>query len=74
MLWTGRASSLLPVLMLFASSVIKLARPEFLVEEFERLGYPETLALPVGVVELACTVVYVVPQTSVLGAVLLTGY
>lgn len=74
MLWTGRGLSLLPVLMLLASGVMKLAKPAFVVEEFQRLGYAETLATPIGIVELACTAVYVVPQTSVLGAVLLTGY
>ena len=43
-------------------------------EGFVRLGYPESLTLGIGIVELACAVVYVIPQTSVLGAILLTGY
>jgi hypothetical protein len=38
------------------------------------LGYPESLARPLGIVELACTIIYLVPQTAVLGAILLTGY
>ena len=41
---------------------------------FARFGYPESLVLSIGIVELACTVVYVIPRTSVLGAILLTGY
>ena len=53
---------------------MKLVKPAALVEEFARLGYPESLALPIGILELACTAVYVIPQTSILGAVLLTGY
>ena len=43
-------------------------------EGFAHLGLPESLALGLGILELACAVVYVIPQTSVLGAILLTGY
>lgn len=74
MLWSGRIASALPVLMLLFSGVLKLVRPGAVVEEFGRLGYPESLALGIGLLELACTVVYVIPRTSVLGAILLTGY
>jgi hypothetical protein len=38
------------------------------------LGYPESLALGLGIIEIACTVIYVVPRTTVLGAILLTGF
>ncbi len=74
MLWAGRIMSTLPVLMLLFSGVMKLVKPAPVVEGFAHLGYPESLALGLGTVELACTVVYVVPRTSVLGAILLTGY
>ncbi len=74
MLWTGRILSALPALLLLFSGVMKLVKPAALVEEFARLGYPGSLALPIGILEIACTVVYVIPQTSMLGAVLLTGY
>ncbi len=74
MLWAGRIISALPVLMLLFSGVMKLAKPAPVVEGFVRLGYPEGLALGIGIVELACTVVYVIPRTSVLGAILLTGF
>jgi DoxX-like protein len=74
MLWAGRITSALPVLLLLFSSIMKFVKPASVVEGFVRLGYPESLALGIGIVELACTVIYVIPRTSVLGAILLTGY
>jgi DoxX-like protein len=74
MLWAGYIISVLPVLMLLFSGVMKLMKPASVVEGFVRLGYPEGLALGIGVVELACAALYVIPRTSVLGAILLTGY
>ncbi len=73
-LWAGRIMSALPVLMLLFSGVMKLVKPAPVVEGFAHLGYPESLALGLGIVELACAVVYVIPGTAVLGAILLTGY
>src|SRR5688572_5169699 len=73
-LWAGYIISGLPVLLLLFSGVMKLVKPAPVVEGFVRLGYPESLALGIGIVELACAIVYVIPQTSVLGAILLTGY
>jgi uncharacterized membrane protein YphA (DoxX/SURF4 family) len=72
--WTGLVLSALPVLALLVSGVMKLAKPEGFVENFEKLGYPERLALGIGIVELVCTALYVIPQTAVLGAILLTAY
>jgi uncharacterized membrane protein YphA (DoxX/SURF4 family) len=60
--------------MLLFSGVMKLVKPASVVEGFVRLGYPESLALGIGIVELACAALYVIPRTSVLGAILLTGY
>jgi uncharacterized membrane protein YphA (DoxX/SURF4 family) len=74
MLWAGYILSALPVLMLFFSGVMKLVKPAPVIEGFIRLGYPEGLALGIGIVELVCAVLYVIPRTSVLGAILLTGY
>jgi len=74
MLWTGRIISALPVLVLLASAIGKLLKPPAVLEGFANLGYPEHLILVLGIVELACTLIYVVPQTAVLGAILLTGY
>lgn len=72
--WIGRVLSALPVLALLLSAVVKLVKPEGFVENFEKLGYPESVALGIGIAELACTIVYIIPQTAVLGAILLTGY
>jgi hypothetical protein len=74
MLWTGRILSALPVLTLLMSAVMKFMKPPDVLEEFTRLGYGESHALALGIVEIACTVVYVIPRTSILGAILLTGY
>jgi len=75
-LWAGRIVSALPVVMLIFSGVLKLTKPagSGVVEEFGRLGYTETVILGIGILELACTVVYAIPRASVLGAILLTGY
>lgn len=72
--WTGYIMSALPVLMLVMSATMKFMKPPEVLEGFEHLGYPVSLAIPLGIVELGCTILYVVPQTSVLGAILLTGY
>jgi hypothetical protein len=73
-LWTGYVMSILPVLMLLMSAVMKFAKPEPVVEGFAHLGYPESLALALGIVELGCTILYLIPQTAVLGAILLSAY
>jgi len=73
-LWAGRIISALPVLMLLFSGVMKLAKPTPVVQEFARLGYPGSVVLGIGILEIVCTVVYLIPRTSVLGAILLTGY
>ena len=74
MLWSGRVLSALVVLGLTFSAVLKLLAPEFILKEFDRLGYHQEHALGVGVLELVCMILYAIPQTSILGAVLLTGY
>jgi hypothetical protein len=74
LIWTGRVLSTLPVLMLLMSAGMKFARPPQVVEGMGKLGYAPELALPLGIVELACTIIYIVPHTAVLGAILLTGY
>src|SRR5689334_3783437 len=73
-LWIGRIMSALPVLMLLFSAAMKFAKPPQVLEGFTHMGYPESLALGLGILELACTILYVIPRTSVLGAILVTGY
>jgi hypothetical protein len=74
MLWTGHAISAVIVLALLFSAVLKLIKPEDLVKEFARLELSDDLALGLGILEATCAVVYAIPQTAVLGAILLTGY
>ena len=74
MLWAGRIISALPVLFLLMDGAMKLAKPAFVVEATVRLGYPESVIIGLGIVLLSCTLLYVIPRTSVLGAILLTGY
>ena len=74
MLWTGRVISALPVLGLLMSGVMKFTNSPQLTEGMAKLGWPANLAIPLGITELACTILYIIPQTSVLGAILLTGY
>jgi len=73
-LWAGRIVSALPVLFLLMDGVMKLFKPAVVVDATLKVGYAETTIVPLGIVLLACTILYVVPQTSVLGAILLTGY
>ncbi|HMV46662.1 MAG TPA: DoxX family protein [Blastocatellia bacterium] len=73
MLWVGWVLTILPVLMLLFSAVVKLMKTP-VAQEFSRLGYPEKTILGIGILELACTIVYLIPRTSVFGAILLTGY
>lgn len=73
-LWAGRVISAIPVLMLLVSAVMKFVKPAAVVEGFTHLGWPERYALGLGILELACTVVYLVPRSAVLGAILLTAF
>jgi DoxX-like family len=73
-LWVGRIVSWLPALFLLLDAVFKLIKPAPVVEATVRLGYPEGLIVGLGIVLLICTILYLIPITSVLGAILLTGY
>lgn len=74
MIWTGRILSALCIAMLVFSAVMKFAKPAPVIEGFATMGYSEALAIPLGIVEMACAVLYAIPQTSILGAILVTGY
>jgi hypothetical protein len=73
-LWAGRILSGLAVLFLLFDAVIKVMKIRPVVEGFAKAGYPESVAVPIGMVLLVCVVIYAIPRTSVLGAILLTGY
>lgn len=72
-LWISGVMSALPVLLVLLGSVMKLMRVPSVIEGFARAGLPERLMIPVGVIEMTCVLVYLIPQTAVLGAILMTG-
>jgi hypothetical protein len=72
--WIGHILSILPCLLLMFSAVMKLVQPPGTPEGFAHLGVPLTQATGLGILEIACTVIYLIPRTSVLGVILLTGY
>lgn len=73
-LWTGRIIRAIAVLFLLVDSLMKVLKTAPAVEGTVRLGYPEGVIVPIGFVQLVCLIVYVIPRTSIFGAVLLTGY
>jgi hypothetical protein len=73
-LWAGRIISAILVLLLVFSGVMKLMKPPSVMQGFAHFGYPENLIVIIALLEIACTVVYAIPRTAVLGAILLTGY
>ena len=74
LLWTGRVLSGLPALFLLVDAAMKLVKPEPVVKATVELGYPESVIVGLGVVLLVCTVLSLIPRTSIFGAILLTGY
>ena len=73
-LWASRIMSGLPALFLLVDGGMKLFKPPVVVEATLQLGYPESAIAGIGVVLLISTILYLIPRTSVLGAILLTGY
>src|SRR5207244_2276153 len=74
LLWIGWAVSLWPVFVVLSSATWKLTRNQWYVGEFARIGWPESALTLLACLQLGCIVLYLIPQTAVLGAVLLTGY
>jgi len=73
-IWAGRIMSWLPALFLIADAIMKLIKPAFVVEATVQLGYQANAIVPLGAVLLVITILYLIPRTAVLGAILLTGY
>lgn len=73
-LWAGRIVSGFATLFLLVDGVMKLFKPAFVLEATLKLGYPESTIVGIGIVLITCTVLYIIPRTSVFGAILLTGY
>jgi hypothetical protein len=73
-LWIGRIITGLAVLFMLFDSITKILQVDAVVKASAQLGYPEGLIPVIGGILLVCVVVYVVPRTAILGAILLTGY
>jgi hypothetical protein len=73
-LWTGRALSTLAVLFLLFDATLKFIKPQAVIDGTVSLGYSVTQITPIAIILLICTILYVIPMTRVLGAILLTGY
>ena len=74
MMWTGRVINGLIALFMLLNGVIGVMRPPFARAGSAHLGYPDSAGLGVAIALLACAVIYAIPRTSVLGAILMTGY
>ena len=73
-IWSGRIISGLVTLFLLFDSAIKVLALPAAVEGTIRVGYPANVVRPIGIVLLACVVLYLIPRTTILGGILLTGY
>jgi uncharacterized membrane protein YphA (DoxX/SURF4 family) len=74
MFWVGTVVSFLPAAMLVLSGMMKIFPPKEAIEGFAKLGWEMDLAILLAVLELGATLIYLIPPTAVLGAILLTGY
>ena len=72
--WVGRVISALVSFLFAMSAVMKLRGGPEVVEGMGHLGLPESLIVPLAILEISCVVIYAIPATAVLGAILLTGY
>ena len=73
-IWIGRTLSALAILFLSFDTIVKVLRLPVAIEGTTQLGYPESTVFVIGIIQLVCLVLYVIPQTSVFGAILFTGY
>ena len=74
MVWTGRVISTIMVLFLIFDGATKVAQQSYVMQAMAQGGYSPSVAIPLGITVLLCTLMYAIPATSVLGAVLLTGW
>jgi hypothetical protein len=73
-LWTGRVLSGLITVAMLADGVLKIMKPGDFAKEAAKGGIPESTLSGIGIALIVSTVLYAIPQTAVLGAILLTGY
>ena len=72
--WAGRIIEGFATMFMLFDASMKFAKPASVIQAFARTGWPTELAVPLGAILLTCTVLYIIPRTSVLGAILLTAY
>jgi hypothetical protein len=73
-IWTGRVLTTIAVLFLAMDATMKLLQPKAVVEGTMQLGFPAHIILPLGIIQAVCLALYLLPRTSILGAILWTGY
>ena len=73
-LWTGRVFTALPSLMLLFSGAMKLSHAPPVIEGFEKFGFKESVITPLGILEILVVVIYLIPRTAVIGAILMAAY
>jgi DoxX-like family len=74
MVWAGRILSALPVLLMIGTGLFGLLKPEAIAPQFAHYGYPDGSLTRIVIVEIVCAILYAIPRTSALGAILLTAY
>jgi hypothetical protein len=72
-LWVGRVVGAFPTLVILFGAIVKVLVLPPVIEGFRKAGFPDYLVPVVGTIELVCALVYVIPRTRVLGAILLAG-
>ena len=73
-IWISRVLRGIAILFLLMDGGMKLFKPPFVVQATVQLGYPESTIVGIGVALLVCSLLYVIPRTAILGAIVLTGY
>ena len=71
--WTGRVLSGLIVVFMLVDGIGKVLKIQPVLDAFAEMNFPVKLAVPIGLIDIVCAVLFAIPRTAVLGAVLLTG-
>jgi DoxX-like family len=74
LVWAWRILTALATLFLLMDSIMHLLKPVQVVDAFARLGFPLNISVELAIIELLCLVIYLIPGTAILGAILITGY
>jgi hypothetical protein len=73
-LWTGRVVSTLSAAFMAFDGIIHIARPAAVIQAYQQGGYSLSIIVPLAIIELVCVLLYIIPRTSAIGAILLSGY